>query len=182
LKEQKEQKEEEESMLKAHHASQVEKLKAATEEQVSIKVSEHENEKIELSSKNKETIDKLESSYWNAFLDFTRSQNKQYREFAVLNHEQEINLAKNCLDEHTKLHQSFKEEVKSLTAPEVVPSQIDDFIIGLEACEKELLEIESQKIDSLALVHEEELNDLDDLHTREEKAVLNKAPPGIFAS
>jgi hypothetical protein len=150
LKEQKEQKEEEESLLKAHHASQTERLKIICgkmkikiisqqqynihfslmfdlslsiililinpisplliflEEQSQGLISEYENQKIDIMTKHKENIDKLEHFYWTTLLEFTKISNKSKRDMFVSNFESEVQLAKSNMAEHAKLHDSMR--------------------------------------------------------------------------
>lgn len=182
LKDQKEQKEEEESLLKVHHTTQTERLKASCDEQFQQLVTEYENQKIDIMTKHKENIDKLEHFYWTTLLEFTKISNKNRREMCMENFEAEINLAKGILSEHQKMHESFKEDFKAFAAThELSALQIDDFNSALDSHAQELLQsIEMPRITCLAVIHEEELEELDELNAKEEKQVLSKAPPGVF--
>jgi len=183
LKEQKEQKEEEESLLKAHHASQTERLKAQCEEQVQALITSYENEKLDIMSKHKENIDKLEHFYWTTLLEFTKIANKNRKDMLVVNFEQEMQLAKSNLSDHQRLHESFKEDFRSVAAQQELSQQtLDDFFVSVEAQGLELLKtVEQQRIVCLQVVHEEELEELEEQNAREEKQVLSKAPPGVFS-
>lgn len=182
-KEQKEQREEEVSLLKAHHASQTERLKLACEEQVQNSIIEYENEKIDILTKHKESIDKLEHFYWTTLLEFTKISNKTKRDQLVTNHSAEIDLVKSVQADHQKMHEGFKDELKALAVTQELSTlQQDDFSNILDAHAQDLLLIEQQKLACLAVVHEEELDEIDELNTKEEKQVLGKAPPGVFSS
>lgn len=183
LKEQKEQKEEEESLLKAHHASQTERLKAQCEEQVQSLITAYENEKLDILSKHKENIDKLEHFYWTTLLEFTKIANKNRRDMLVVNFEQEMQLAKSNLADHQKLHESFKEDFRALAQDQQLPQQaLDDFFTFMDAHAQELLKnVEQRRLVCLQVVHEEELEELEELNAKEEKQVLSKAPPGVFS-
>jgi hypothetical protein len=181
MKEQKEQKEEEESLLKAHHASQTERLKLQCEEQVQALITSYENEKIDLGTKFQENIDKLEHFYWTTLLEFTKISNKTKREMCAENFEAEIQLAKSIVSEHKKQHEICKEEFKTLGATQELPQQqIDDFSLYLDSLAQEMLRTIEMQITCLNVVHEEELDEIDESNAREEKQILSKAPPGVF--
>jgi hypothetical protein len=181
VKEQKDQKEEEESLLKAHHASQTERLKLQCEEQIQFLVTAYENEKIDQGTKFQENIDKLEHFYWTTLLEFTKISNKNKREMCAENFEAEIQLAKSIVVEHKKMHESFKEELKTLGITQELPQQqIDDFVFYLDSLALQLLKNIEMQITCLTVVHEEELEEIDDTNAREEKQILSKAPPGVF--
>jgi len=181
MKEQKDQKEEEESLLKAHHASQTEKSKLQCDEQIKALISSYENEKIEIAAKYKENIDKLEHFYWTTLLEFTKISSKNKHEMASSNFETEAQLAKNIISEHQRLHESFKEEFKAFGGLHELPvQQIEDFNFTLDALAQDLLKTEALRISCLAVMQAEELDEIDELNTKEEKQVVSKAPPGVF--
>jgi len=181
-KEQKEQKDEEESLLKAHHATQTERLKIQCEEQIQALVTAYENEKIDLTTKFQENIGKLEHFYWTTLLEFTKISNKTKKEMAVENFEAEKVLVQSINAEHKKLHESFNDEFRQIGSnnAEIPQQQIEDFMLSLNSFAFEMMKIFEQQAICLAVIHEEELDEIEDSNAREEKMILSKAPPGVF--
>jgi hypothetical protein len=74
---------------------------------VQAMVTAYENEKLEIMSRHKENIDKLEHFYWTTLLEFTKIANKNRRDMMVVNFDQEMQLAKSNLADHQRLHESM---------------------------------------------------------------------------
>jgi len=150
-------------------------------EQIAEMVTSYENEKIEKSSKHKETIDRLELNYWKGLLEFTKSQNIALREHVKTTHDTELKLANTCATEHKLLFDSIKEEFKGLGQnQELTGPQLEYFGQSLDNFAQIDNNCELLRIKSLKVVQEEELVDLEEMSLREQKIVVSKAPPGIF--
>jgi len=99
----------------------------------------------------------------------------------VVCHEYEIYLLKGAVVEVQKLHEGIKDEFRAmLQAQEVEPQLIDDIIKSLDLYSAEMNSIELQRIEFLQMMHKEERSDVEEQHQKDEKSIINKAPPGIF--